>query len=231
MSDQLDLFAQNPVDQPETPMKSKDSGPRILYFDLETQKSADEVGGWGNIRDMLMAVGVVWDSHDQKHHVYYGEPDKKEGEGYTDLIYHLKSADLVVGFNVIGFDYTVIQYAASQKHIDLLDIPTFDMLVDFEKKKNHRIKLDNLASCTLGASKSADGLISLQWWKDYLAGDKAKLEAIVDYCKQDVNVTRDLFLFGAEHGYVEYDGRTGQRLRLDVDWNPTHIIEGRKKVG
>ena len=32
----------------------------ILYFDLETQKSADEVGGWNNIRDMRMSVGVTY---------------------------------------------------------------------------------------------------------------------------------------------------------------------------
>lgn len=213
------------MEEPVKPQKQKDLGPRVLYFDLETQKSADEVGGWGNIKDMLMAVGVVWDSHDQQHHVYYGEAEKKDGKGYTDLIDHLKSADLVVGFNVIGFDYTVIQYAASQRHIDLLDIPTFDILVDFIKQKNHRIKLDNLASCTLGTSKSADGLASLKWWKEYLGGDRKKLDQIVAYCKQDVNVTRDLFLFGRDNGYVEYDGRTGQRLRLDVDWTVETILK------
>ena len=32
----------------------------IVYFDLETQKSADEVGGWNNIRDMRMSVGVTY---------------------------------------------------------------------------------------------------------------------------------------------------------------------------
>ena len=32
----------------------------IVYFDLETQKSADEVGGWGNISKMGMSVGVTY---------------------------------------------------------------------------------------------------------------------------------------------------------------------------
>lgn len=32
----------------------------IVYFDLETQKAADEVGGWGNIRAMRMSVGVTY---------------------------------------------------------------------------------------------------------------------------------------------------------------------------
>ena len=30
----------------------------IVYFDLETQKSADDVGGWNKIRDMRMSVGA-----------------------------------------------------------------------------------------------------------------------------------------------------------------------------
>ena len=30
---------------------------RIIYFDLETKYSAEEVGGWENIEDMGMSVG------------------------------------------------------------------------------------------------------------------------------------------------------------------------------
>jgi hypothetical protein len=32
----------------------------IVYFDLETQKSADEVGGWGKISRMGMSIGVTY---------------------------------------------------------------------------------------------------------------------------------------------------------------------------
>src|SRR5215470_12260793 len=32
----------------------------IVYFDLETQKSAEEVGGWGNISGMGMSIGVIY---------------------------------------------------------------------------------------------------------------------------------------------------------------------------
>ena len=156
---------------------------------------------------MLLAVGVVWDSHDKKHHVY-GEAEA------VKLAEHLKAADLVVGFNVKGFDYTVLQPYAE---FDLLDISTFDMLEDVTKRLGHRLKLDSLASASLNAKKSADGLVSLQWWKEYKAGDAGKLDKIISYCKQDVNVTRDLFLFGAENGYVEYSSRSGNK-RLDVDW-------------
>ena len=37
---------------------------RIIYFDLETKYSAEEVGGWENIEDMGMSVGAIWDSVD-----------------------------------------------------------------------------------------------------------------------------------------------------------------------
>ena len=32
----------------------------LVYFDLETQKSADEVGGWNNISAMRMSIGVTF---------------------------------------------------------------------------------------------------------------------------------------------------------------------------
>ena len=32
----------------------------IVYFDLETQRSAQEVGGWDRIRDMGLSIGVTY---------------------------------------------------------------------------------------------------------------------------------------------------------------------------
>ena len=43
---------------------------RIIYFDLETKYSAEEVGGGENIEDMGMSGGVIWDSADQQFSVY-----------------------------------------------------------------------------------------------------------------------------------------------------------------
>ena len=57
MSEQLDLFEESTNDEIGPEIVSKSSNElRVLYFDLETQKSADEVGGWGNIHlmDLLL---------------------------------------------------------------------------------------------------------------------------------------------------------------------------------
>jgi DEAD/DEAH box helicase domain-containing protein len=210
MSEQLDLFEESKNNKIEPEIISKASNEyRILYFDLETQKSADDVGGWGNIHLMGLAVGVVWDSFEKKHFSYI------ESEASL-LVKQLRTADLVVGFNVKKFDYTVLQPYAD---FDLNEIATFDMLDDIRAKLNHRLSLNHLAENTLNSKKSADGLVSLQWYKE------GKIDKIIEYCKQDVEITRDLFLYGQSHGYVKYSTRSGIAKDLEVDWKPASLLE------
>ncbi len=209
MSEQLDLFAEPEKDKLNSEIVPKASNEhRILYFDLETQKSADDVGGWGNIHEMKLAVGVVWDSCEQEYFSYL------EGAA-SELVTKLRTADLVVGFNVKKFDYGVLQPYAD---FDLDEITTFDMLIDVNKKLGHRLSLNHLAENTLNAEKSADGLVSLQWYKE------GKIDKIIEYCKQDVEITRDLFLYGESHGYVKYSTRSGVAKDLKVDWERASLI-------
>jgi DEAD/DEAH box helicase domain-containing protein len=42
----------------------------IVYFDLETQKSAEEVGGWDKISDMRMSVGVTYSTNREGYRIY-----------------------------------------------------------------------------------------------------------------------------------------------------------------
>ena len=207
MSEQLGLFGE-PADQEPAKTTKRETESRIQYFDLETQKSADDVGGWGNIHKMKLAIGVVWDSIDQDYFVYE-EKDAKT------LVEKLRTADLVIGFNVIGFDYTVLQ---PYSDFDLQEINTFDMLVDVKKLLNFRLSLNHLAQHTLNAKKSADGLMSLQWYKE------GKIDKIIHYCKQDVEITRDLFLYGEKHGHVNYQSRSGNPLQLEVNWKATNFV-------
>ena len=210
MSEQFGLNFDEPeetkVNAKNSPKISKEQ--RILYFDLETQKSAEDVGGWGNIHDMKLAVGVVWDSCEQEYFSY-------QENTALQLVEKLQTADLVVGFNVKKFDYGVLQPYAD---FDLDEITTFDMLIDINKKLGHRLSLNHLAENTLNAKKSADGLVSLQWYKE------GKIDKIIKYCKQDVEITRDLFLYGESHGYVKYSTRSGVVKDLKVDWKTPSLI-------
>ena len=206
MSEQLGLFGE-PADQESAKTTKRETESRIQYFDLETQKSAEELGGWDldKIAKMRMSVGVVWDSQDQDYFVYE-EKDAK------NLIEKLRTADLVVGFNVIGFDYTVLQPYSG---FDLEEINTFDMLVSIHKLLRFRLSLKHLAQQTLGKDKAdgaESGLYALELYR------KGEISKLIEYCKQDVQITRDLYLFGALHGHVNYLSRSGNSLQLQVDW-------------
>ena len=213
MSEQFGLNFDEPeetkVNTKNSPKISKEQ--RILYFDLETQKSAEDVGGWGNIHDMKLAVGVVWDSCEQEYFSY-------QENTALQLVEKLQTADLVVGFNVKKFDYGVLQPYATKMDFDLDEITTFDMLIDINKKLGHRLSLNHLAENTLNAKKSADGLVSLQWYKE------GEIDKIIKYCKQDVEITRDLFLYGESHGYIKYSTRSGVVKDLKVDWKIPSLI-------
>ena len=208
MSEQLGLFGGVEDQEPEKSWIEEVSGPRVQYFDLETQKSAEDVGGWGNIHKMGLAVGVVWDSLDREFFTY-------EEKDSSKLVEKLHTADLAVGFNIIGFDYTVLQ---PYSDFDLQEINTFDMLVDVKKNLGFRLSLNHLAQHTLNAEKSADGLVSLQWYKE------GKINKIIQYCKQDVEITRDLYLYGEKNGFVKYQSRSGNPRDLQVDWKTANLI-------
>jgi DEAD/DEAH box helicase domain-containing protein len=68
--------------------------------------------------------------------------------------------------------------------------------------------------------KSADGLQSLQWFKE------GRIEEVIAYCQKDVEITKDLFLFGLAHGHLLFETRAGQRVRLPVEWKLEKILKG-----
>jgi DEAD/DEAH box helicase domain-containing protein len=98
-------------------------------------------------------------------------------------------------------------------------LPTFDLLEDLHRRIGHRISLAHLAEHTLGEQKSADGLQSLEWFRE------GRLDLIEEYCRKDVALTRDLLEFGQREGHVLYRHRSGERVRVKVDWDPETLAE------
>ena len=174
----------------------------IVYFDLETQKSAQEVGGWNHIDRMGMSVGVTY-STTRGDYAIYGEPQ------VNDLITELQRADLVVGFNHIRFDYQVLHGYTT---LDLRQIPSLDMLIEVQNTLNHRLKLDSIAHATFGVEKIADGLQALDWFKE------GRLADIAEYCCFDVKITKLVHEYGAAHKKLFYTNKFGNKLSVDVDW-------------
>jgi len=199
--------------EPKPPaVMETETRPRILVFDLETKRSAQEVGGWGNTHLMGMALAVVWDSLEQRFDTF------QEAE-FDRLLQKLKSADLVVGFNHTRFDYEVL---TAYSDFDFSSLPSFDILAWLFNKIGTRISLGHLAEQTLGRPKSADGLESIKWVK------QGRFDLVEEYCRKDVELTRDLFYFGLEKQCLIFADSTGERLELKLDWDLEQIIKNAK---
>ncbi len=171
-------------------------------FDIETQRSAQEVGGWHRADLMGISCVVLYDSKEDK---FFEFTEKQVPE----FLEHLLQIDLVVGFNNKRFDNRVL---LGYTDFDLSTLPTLDILEEVHKHLGYRLSLDNLAQITLGAQKSADGMQALTWWK------QGKIRKIIDYCIKDVEITRDLFLFGKYNGYLLFRNKAGNHVRVPVDW-------------
>ena len=174
----------------------------IVYFDLETQKSAEEVGGWDKISHMGMSIGVTYSTAGGGYTIY-GEKQ------VNDLIKELQRADLVVGFNNLRFDYEVLHGYTT---MDLRQLPTLDMLVELQNTLNHRLSLDSIATATFGVEKTAEGLQAIEWFK------QGKLTEIAEYCCYDVKITKLVHEHGVQHKQLHYNNRFGKKLTVPVKW-------------
>jgi DEAD/DEAH box helicase domain-containing protein len=175
----------------------------LVFFDLESQNLFQDVGGREHIDKLRVACGVTWSTQTNDFSVYW-EKD------VPALIDELKSATKVIGFNLRGFDYLVLQPYAPE--LRFASIPTLDLLLDLQKTLGFRISLDSIAGATLGATKTADGIQSVEWFR---AG---QLDKVAEYCKADVDVTRRVYEFGRDNGHIFYKSKLGSKLKVAVQW-------------
>ena len=174
----------------------------LVYFDLESQKLFEEVGG-RDASKLLLASGVTWSTARNDFAVYW-EKDVQA------LIAELKSADRVIGFNTIKFDYEVLRpYAPNENFRALRSI---DILQDVFRTLNFRLSLDSIARATLGTTKTADGVMSVEWFR------QGELDKVAEYCKADVDITRRVYEFGRDHGFLHYYSKLGSKLKVPVNW-------------
>jgi DEAD/DEAH box helicase domain-containing protein len=174
----------------------------VLVFDLETQRSAADVGGWDHADRMGLALAVVHDVARGTYRTYY-EADVDR------LLLDLALADRVVGFNIDRFDLAVLSGYTDR---DLSRIRTLDLLGEIHRCVGFRVSLNHLAEQNLGESKAGDGLQSLRWWKE------GRIDLIEQYCRKDVEVTRRLWDLGHTQGFLLHRDKSGRTLRIPTGW-------------
>lgn len=174
----------------------------FLVIDVETQKLVQEVGGWDHIDKLGISVACAYDSKTDEFLAFRENELKK--------LIELCEERLVVGYNIRGFDLPVmVPYGLDPKRLDV-----FDLMYDLEALTRRRfLKLESVARGTLGTGKSADGLMAVEWWRS------GQVQKIIDYCMQDVKVTRDVFQFGRQNGFVRIAGAEDNSTQVSVSWN------------
>ena len=172
-----------------------------IVFDLETQESFEDVGGRENIRELLLSLAVVYRYSDHRY-VTLLEKDA------ASLLEEIRRASRVVGFNLLRFDYLVLERYGK---VGAISRKTVDMMQICERELGFRPKLDDLVQATLGAKKGADGLLGIRLYRE------GKIKELGQYCKRDVLLTRKLFEFGWKHGFV-YIEQQGERAKVPARW-------------
>lgn len=164
------------------------SGLNKIVFDLETQKAFDEVGGYGKNHLLKISVIGVYSYRDDKHYCFTEDQVFRAGEMFAE-------ADLVIGYNIKHFDYEVLKpYLSFDPHT----LPTLDLMEEIEKLIGHRIRLDNVASTTLGVGKNGDGLEAIRMFR------QGRIDELKKYCSNDVKITKEVYDYATKYGKLLY---------------------------
>ena len=173
---------------------------RKIVFDIETSNQFSDVNS-SDPAALDISVVCLHDSKDNKYHSFLQED-------FPKLWKILEEADVLIGFNSDHFDIPLLnKYYPG----DLTHIKSLDLLKEIHKSLGRRIKLDIVAEATLGEGKSSNGLKAIQWWHD------GEVQKVIDYCIQDVKVTKEIYEYALKNGKVKYKdlGKT-KEIALDT---------------
>jgi hypothetical protein len=157
----------------------------ILILDIETQELIPQDHDLTNLR--ISFAGVK-----------YGESVQIFAEQELDKLFVLMdNAELIVGHNLLLFDYKILQRYAS---FDIMRYKekTFDLFHLILRKTDRRVSLNDLAQRNLGIEKLGDGKDAP---KLFINGQLAELK---QYLMQDLEITYRLFLHIQEYGMLKY---------------------------
>ncbi|MFA6553466.1 MAG: ribonuclease H-like domain-containing protein [Patescibacteria group bacterium] len=171
-----------------------------IVFDIETQNSFEEAGS-PDPAALKVSVVIAYEYATDTYHSFW--------EHELDRLWPLmERADQIIGFNQDHFDIPVLnQYYRG----DLFKLPSLDLMKEVVKSLGRRVSLNAIATATLGAKKSANGLDAIRWWK------QGELEKIKKYCIDDVRITKDVYEYALKNKQVKiFNGAQEQVIRLDT---------------
>jgi len=184
---------------------------KIVFFDLETQYIYQELGMTDNaIKDpsklRLAVAGIL----SKNHHTFFDEGNVGE------LFDTLKQANLIVGHNVLRFDYKVLQPYLHQNIVKELGEKTFDIMHELDKLTGCWISLDDLCKKNVGLKKTVGGIEIPRMWRE------KQFQKVKDYLLNDLRMTEAVYNHGKTIGrfmytHKEYGKVMGEKV-VSVRW-------------
>jgi hypothetical protein len=171
---------------------------RIVCWDLEIAKPIPMKGkkpDWDFARAGGCGIScvVLFDSETERFHLY-------DMNNLEECMAHLNSADLLVGYNSIEFDTSVIQAVTGQQLVP----QQYDILKEIWTALGHfqkGYKLGDVCGRALNLEKSGAGDSAPS-----LAG-QGRWAELMDYCLNDVHLTRCLYNYIVDEGGIpDVDG-------------------------
>ncbi len=184
---------------------------KTIFFYLETQYLFKELGmmDFHNRDPTKLKVAVAGILIDKKVIIFHENQIRK-------LLEHLKNADLIVGHNLLQFDYLVLQPYIDVNITKLLKSKTFDIMLELERRTGCWTSLDDLGRRNLGMAKSVDTLKIPKMWRD------GYHKEVKDYLTNDLQMTEAIFNHGKNVGKFKYDHKEyGESLgerEVKVKW-------------
>ncbi len=179
-----------------------------VILDVETKQTFNDVGGYLPEKLGVSFVGVNVRERFQtsgKMHSFFEKDLPK-------LFPLLEKADVIVGYNIDGFDMpTLAPYYTG----DISSLPTLDLLARIKDSFGKRIKLDSVAKESLGEGKIGDGLDAIKYYQT------RQFDKLEKYCLQDVKVTRDVYDYGLKYGKVKFRNKWNRLIETKIDFSFT----------
>ena len=194
----------------------------ILIYDIEIKKaipsnsrkrleSIEYCDGWHDHANMGVACIGVYDYFEDRYRVFMDD-------NLEDFFHLCDARDLLVGFNSIAFDNAVLNAGAG---VPLLNEPNkfYDLLVElwkgaglgptFESMSHAGFGLDAVCKVNFGTVKSGHGALAPV---DFQQG---RIGSVIDYCLNDVRLTKQLLDQVMRSGYVRDPRNPGRVLRVN----------------
>lgn len=178
-------------------------GCNIVVYDCEIVNEIKNGITWNDHDKMGLSVACLYDYRTDDYNVYL-DPAAK------DLAERLNDADLIVGFNTVGFDHKLVHAVTGRLNAELMDVEcerNYDMLYWSRRatgwtprdKFPTGMRLDNHLEATFGRDymKTGDGANAPIWWQQGLHSK------VISYCLADVKRERQLFEHIVRYGWVK----------------------------